>query len=204
MLQDLNESFGDLDEGSPEPLDLLTTLPPLKLREEILPLFNEEETQEAIKEEPPKLILKPLPTELKRCKKAIWWKISDLKGIIPLVCTHHIYMEEEAKPVRQPQRRLNPHMQQVVRAEVLKLLQAGIIYPISDSPWVSLTKGVPKKSGITVVQNDKGEEDSTRLTSGWRVIFETWSDKWKMEWRRVHNVDEEEEEMHLDQALELN
>ena len=65
VLQDLNKSFGDLDEGSPEPLDLLATLPPLKLREENLPLFNEEETQEAIKEEPPKLILKPLPTELK-------------------------------------------------------------------------------------------------------------------------------------------
>ncbi|RVW67370.1 Retrovirus-related Pol polyprotein from transposon 17.6 [Vitis vinifera] len=74
-------------------------------------------------------------------------------------------MEEEAKTVRQPQRRLNPHMQEVVRAEVLKLLQASIIYPISDSPWVSLTQVVPKKSGITVVQNDKGEEVSTCLTS---------------------------------------
>ncbi|KAL6348735.1 hypothetical protein AAG906_029763 [Vitis piasezkii] len=63
---------------------------------------------------------------LKRCKKAIGWQISNLKGISPLVCTHHIYMEEEAKPIRQPQRRLNPHMQEVVRAEVLKLLQAGI------------------------------------------------------------------------------
>ncbi|RVW12833.1 Retrovirus-related Pol polyprotein from transposon 17.6 [Vitis vinifera] len=62
---------------------------------------------------------------LKRCKKAIGWQISDLKGISPLVCTHHIYMEEEAKPIRQPQRRLNPHLQEVVRAEVLKLLQAG-------------------------------------------------------------------------------
>ncbi|RVW34487.1 Retrovirus-related Pol polyprotein from transposon 297 [Vitis vinifera] len=61
---------------------------------------------------------------LKRCKKAIGWQISDLKGISPLVCTHHIYMEEEAKPIRQPQRRLNPHLQEVVRAEVLKLLQA--------------------------------------------------------------------------------
>ncbi|RVW77738.1 Retrovirus-related Pol polyprotein from transposon 17.6 [Vitis vinifera] len=81
-------------------------------------------------------------------------------------------MEEEAKPVRQPQRRLNPHMQEVVRAEVLKLLQAGIIYPISDSPWVSPTQVVPKKSGITVVQNDKGEEVSTRLTSGWRVCID--------------------------------
>ena len=47
-------------------------------------------------------------------------------------------------------------MQEVVRAEVLKLLQAGIIYPISKSPWVSPTQVVPKKSGITKVQNDKG------------------------------------------------
>ncbi|RVX01276.1 Retrovirus-related Pol polyprotein from transposon 297 [Vitis vinifera] len=85
---------------------------------------------------------------LRKCKKAIGWQISDLKGISPLVCTHHIYMEEDAKPVRQPQRRLNPHMQEVVRSEVLKLLQAGIIYPISDSLWVSPTQVVPKKSGI--------------------------------------------------------
>ncbi|RVW80705.1 Retrovirus-related Pol polyprotein from transposon 297 [Vitis vinifera] len=109
---------------------------------------------------------------LKRCKKAIGWQISDLKGISPLVCTHHIYMEEEAKPIRQLQRRLNPHLQEVVRAEVLKLLQAGIIYPISDSPWVSPTQVVPKKSGITVVQNEKGEEITTRLTSGWRVCID--------------------------------
>ena len=60
-------------------------------------------------------------------------------------------MEEEAKPVHQPQRRLNPHMQEVVRAEVLNLIQVGIIYPISDSPCVSPTQVVPKKSGITVV-----------------------------------------------------
>ncbi|KAL6315786.1 hypothetical protein AAG906_008171 [Vitis piasezkii] len=88
----------------------------------------------------------------------------------PLVCTHHIYMEDEAKPIRQPQRRLNPHLQEVVRAEVLKLLQVGIIYPISDSPWVSPTQVVPKKSGITVVQNENGEEIATRLTSGYFQI----------------------------------
>ncbi|KAL6347414.1 hypothetical protein AAG906_022341 [Vitis piasezkii] len=109
---------------------------------------------------------------LTRCKKAIGWQISDLKGISPLVCTHHIYMEEEAKPIRQPQRRLNPHLQEVVRVEVLKLLQAGIIYPISDSPWVSPTQVVPKKSGITVVQNEKGEEITTRLTSSWSDMVE--------------------------------
>ncbi|RVW23034.1 Retrovirus-related Pol polyprotein from transposon 17.6 [Vitis vinifera] len=66
---------------------------------------------------------------LRKHKKAIGWQIFYLKGISPLICTHHIYMEEGAKPTRQPQRRLNPHMQEVVRAEVLKLLQAGIIYP---------------------------------------------------------------------------
>ena len=59
---------------------------------------------------------------LRENKQAIGWKITDLKGITPAVCTHHIYLEEEEKSVRHPQRRLNPHMQEVVRAEVLKLL----------------------------------------------------------------------------------
>ena len=63
-------------------------------------------------------------------------------------------------------------MQEVVRAEVLKPLQACIIYPISNSPWVSPSQVVPKKSGITMVQNDKGEEVSTRLTSGWKVCID--------------------------------
>ncbi|RVW28137.1 Retrovirus-related Pol polyprotein from transposon 17.6 [Vitis vinifera] len=58
------------------------------------------------------------------------------------------------------------------KGEVLKLLQVGIIYPISDSLWVSPTQVVPKKSGITVIQNEKGEEVSTRLTSGWRVCID--------------------------------
>ena len=70
---------------------------------------------------------------LRENKQAIGWKITYLKGISLAVCTHHIYLEEEAKLVRQPQRRLNPHMQEVVGAKVLKLLQASIIYPISDS-----------------------------------------------------------------------
>ena len=59
---------------------------------------------------------------LKRNKQALGWKISDLKGINPTICTHHIYLEEESKAVRQPQRRLNPHLQEVVHIEVLKLL----------------------------------------------------------------------------------
>ena len=92
---------------------------------------------------------------LKRNKQALGWKIFDLKGINPTICTHHIYFEEESKDVRQPHRRLNPHLQEVVPIEVLKLLQVGIIYPISDSTWVSPTQVVPKKSGVTTVKNEK-------------------------------------------------
>ena len=109
---------------------------------------------------------------LRENKQALGWKITDLRGISPEVCTHHIYLEEEAKSVRQPQRRLNPHMQEVVRAEVIKLLQAGIIYPITDSTWVSPTQVVPTKSGVTTVHNEKGEEMPTRLTTGWRVSID--------------------------------
>ncbi|KAJ9678282.1 hypothetical protein PVL29_023016 [Vitis rotundifolia] len=65
MQDELNESLGDLDEGLPKPSNLLATLPHWRKIEEILPLFNKEETQEVVKEEAPKLILKPLPTELK-------------------------------------------------------------------------------------------------------------------------------------------
>ena len=61
----MNESLGDLEEGLPEPSDLLTTLQSWRRIEEILPLFNEEKKQKVVKEEAPKLILKPLPTELK-------------------------------------------------------------------------------------------------------------------------------------------
>ena len=56
-------------------------------------------------------------------------------------------MEEECKPKVQPQRRLNPSMKEKVKAEVIKLLDAGMIYPISDSPWVSPVQVVPKKKG---------------------------------------------------------
>ena len=109
---------------------------------------------------------------LKRNKQALGWKNYDLKGINRTICTHHIYLEEESKAVRQPRRRLNPHLQEVVHIEVLKLLQAGIIYPISDRTWVSPTHVVLKKSGVTTVKNEKGEELSTRLTTGWRVCID--------------------------------
>ena len=70
---------------------------------------------------------------LKKHKEAIGWHISNLKGINPAYCMHRIMMEDDCKPVRQPQRRLNPTMKEEVRKKVLKLLEAGLIYPISDS-----------------------------------------------------------------------
>ena len=109
---------------------------------------------------------------LKRHTKAIGWSIADIHGIDPSVCTHHIYLEEDVKPSRQPQRRLNPIMKDVVRAEVLKLLDVGIIYPIADSKWVSPIQVVPKKSGITVVKNSNDELVPQRVTTGWRVCID--------------------------------
>ncbi|GJX22870.1 DNA-directed DNA polymerase [Tanacetum coccineum] len=88
---------------------------------------------------------------LKSHKHAIAWKISDIKGIDPKFCTHKILMEENAKPVVQHQRRVNPKIHEVIKQEVIKLLDAGLIYPISDSPWVSPVHCVPKKGGITVL-----------------------------------------------------
>ena len=74
---------------------------------------------------------------LREHKKSFGWTIADIKGISPPICTHKILMEEECKPKVQPQRRLNPSMKEVVKAEVIKLFDAGMIYPISDSAWVS-------------------------------------------------------------------
>lgn len=67
---------------------------------------------------------------LREHREAIGWRIENLKGISPTIFTHKILMEENYKPTVQPQRRLNPTMQEVVKKEVIKLLNAGIIYPI--------------------------------------------------------------------------
>ncbi|XP_072088131.1 uncharacterized protein [Arachis hypogaea] len=62
-------------------------------------------------------------------------------------------------------------MNEVVQKEVLKLWQAGVIYPISNSPWVSPVQVVPKKGRITVVPNEKNELIPTRTVTGWRMCM---------------------------------
>ncbi|GJX62528.1 reverse transcriptase domain-containing protein [Tanacetum coccineum] len=94
---------------------------------------------------------------LKSHKRAIAWKITDIKGIDPRFCTHKILMEDDYKPTVQSQKMGWTKIHEVIKKEVLKLLDAGMIYPISDSPWVSPVYCVPKKGGITVVANKENE-----------------------------------------------
>ncbi|KAL2237448.1 UNVERIFIED_CONTAM: Retrovirus-related Pol polyprotein from transposon [Sesamum indicum] len=105
-------------------------------------------------------------------REAIGWTIADIKGLSPSTCMHRILLEEGAKPSREAQRRLNPPMMEVVKKEILKLLDAGIIFPISDSEWISPTQVVPKKTGITVVENSFGNLIPARVQNGWRVCID--------------------------------
>ena len=86
--------------------------------------------------------------------------------VLPLSAMHTILMEDSYKPSVQPQHRLNPAMKEVVRKEVLKLLDASMIYAISDSIWVSSVQVVSKKEDITVIENDNYELIPIRTLTG--------------------------------------
>nr|GEY64433.1 reverse transcriptase domain-containing protein [Tanacetum cinerariifolium] len=105
---------------------------------------------------------------LKSHKQALAWQLCDIKGINPEFCTDKILMEDDFKPAVQHQRRVNPKIYEVIKKEVLKLLDARLIYPISASPWVSPVYCVPKKGDFTVVENKENELIPTRLVAGWR------------------------------------
>nr|GEV82970.1 reverse transcriptase domain-containing protein [Tanacetum cinerariifolium] len=109
---------------------------------------------------------------LKSHKQAIAWKIFDIKGIDPRFYTNKIFMEEDYKQTFQSQRRVNPKIHDVIKKEVIKLLDARIIYPIFDCPWLSPIHCVPKKGGMTVVANENNEIISTRLVTGLRVCID--------------------------------
>lgn len=96
-------------------------------------------------------------------KEAIGWTIVDIKGISPSMVQHMIHLEEIAKTSREPQRRLISSMKEVVRTELLKLVDTSVIYLIFDSSWVSPVQVVPKQSGITVLKNEKNELVPTRI-----------------------------------------
>nr|GEY99971.1 reverse transcriptase domain-containing protein [Tanacetum cinerariifolium] len=138
-----------------------------------LPLMDlkvaEESKEKSSVEEPPE---EALINVLKSHKRAIAWKISDIKGIDPRFCTHKILMKDDYKPAVQSQRRVNPKIHDVIKKEVIKFLDAGMIYPISDSPWVSPIHCVSKKGGMIVVANENNELIPTRLVTGCRVCID--------------------------------
>ena len=109
---------------------------------------------------------------LKEHKTAIDQTTADIKGISPFTCMHHILLEEGAKPSHQPQRRLNPPMMDVVEKEILKLLEVGVIYPISDSNWVSPIQVVPKKIGMPIKKIQNDQLVPTCIQNGWWVCID--------------------------------
>ncbi|GKC05908.1 reverse transcriptase domain-containing protein [Tanacetum coccineum] len=109
---------------------------------------------------------------LKSNKRVIAWKISDIKGIDHRFYTHKILMEDDFKPVVQHQRRVNPKIHEVIKKEVIKLFDARLIYLISDSLWVGPVHCVPKKGGMTIVENEDNELIPTRLVTGCRVCID--------------------------------
>ncbi|XP_070034561.1 uncharacterized protein [Nicotiana tomentosiformis] len=109
---------------------------------------------------------------LQECKTAIGWTMADIKGISPAFWMHKILLEEGHKPSREHQRRLSPNMKEIVKKEVIKWLDAGIIFPILGSVWVSPVQYVLKKDGMTVVQNENNELISTRTITGCQICMD--------------------------------
>ena len=105
-------------------------------------------------------------------KQALGWSLADLKGISPSMCMHRILLEDSHKPSVEAQRRLNPTMKEVVRKEVLKWLDTGVIYPISDSAWVSPVQVVPRKGGTTVIRTEYNILLPSRTVTEWRICID--------------------------------
>ncbi|GJY97439.1 reverse transcriptase domain-containing protein [Tanacetum coccineum] len=132
--------------------------------------FEEIKTIKSSIDDPPGLELKDLPSHL---------EYAFLEGTdkLPVIIAKNLKkmrraLEDDSKPAIQHQRRVNPKIHEVIKKEVIKLLDARLIYPISDSPWVSPVHCVPKKGGMTVVTNEDNELIPTRLVTGWRVCID--------------------------------
>ncbi|GJR10811.1 reverse transcriptase domain-containing protein [Tanacetum coccineum] len=124
-------------------------------------------------------------------KRAIAWKLSDIKGINPEFCTHKILMEEDYTPAVQHQRRVNPKIHDVIKKEVEKLLNAGLILPYSRlGPWLKPGTRVPKKGGFTVVENEQNELIPTRLVTGWRVCIDVPKVRMKPRQKTTYSTDQ--------------
>jgi hypothetical protein len=113
-----------------------------------------------------------LVATLEKYQSVIGYSLKDLKGISPSLCAHRIPMEQDHKPIREHQRRLNNVMREVVKKEVLKLLKVGVIYHVSDSEWVSPVQVVLKKGGMTIICIQKKELIPQRIVTGWWMCID--------------------------------
>jgi len=118
-----------------------------------------------------------LLSKLRKYHKALPYSLDDITCISPDLCMpsvehHRIHLKDESKPSVEHQRRLNPNLKDAVKKEIMKLFEAGIIYPISDNDWGSPVHVVPKKGGVTVVKNDNNELIPTRTVTGHRMCID--------------------------------
>nr|GEY80432.1 DNA-directed DNA polymerase [Tanacetum cinerariifolium] len=157
-------------------------LPPLPNQKDYFPEIHkdlkviEPKENKSSNDEPPEVKLKELPPHLEYAflgDNNKWLVIiaKDL-SVDEKTALINILLEEDYAPKVQSQRRVNPQIHDVIKKEVEKLLNARLIYPISDSPWVSPIHCVPKKGGMIVVTNDENELIPTRLVTGWRVCID--------------------------------
>ena len=105
-------------------------------------------------------------------KNVLGWSLDDLKGIRLFMCMHQIFLEDGHKPSVEAQRRLNQTMKEVVHKEVLKWLDTGVIYSISDSAWVSPIQVIPKKGGTTVIRTENNTLLPSRTVTEWRICID--------------------------------
>ncbi|GKD06256.1 reverse transcriptase domain-containing protein [Tanacetum coccineum] len=161
-------------EGGDFILEEIETYPSLNLpsmKNEDLKQVDVTMTKPSI-EEPPKLKLKDLPPHLEYAFSEGTDKLPIIISKEPRFCTHKILIEDDFKPEVQHQRRVNPKIHEVIKKEVINLLDAGLIYPISNSPWVSPVHCVPKNGRMTIVENEDNELIPTRLVTGWRICID--------------------------------
>nr|GEZ20744.1 reverse transcriptase domain-containing protein [Tanacetum cinerariifolium] len=152
-------------------------LSPLPNHELYLPSYKKElkvreaKTVKSSVDEPPEVELKDLPPHLE-------YAFLEGNNKLPVISAKELRDKDKSalikdyKPAVQYQRRVNPKIYDVIKKEVEKLLDAGLIYPISDSPWVSPVHCVPKKGGFTVVENEENELIPTHLVTEWRVCID--------------------------------
>src|SRR6185437_6700072 len=155
-IEEMPKEVSDAEEESGDTSKLLTTEKPSRPPIELKPLpsglryaflNSDVESPVIISDKLSKEETNKLTAVLEKHRSVLGYTLQDVKGINPALRTHRIPLDPAIAPSREPQRRMNNAMREVAKKEVLKLLDAGIIYPIPHSEWVSPVQVVPKKGG---------------------------------------------------------